>query len=93
MENVNESGMQDDPFQDVPSRIDVRRIEDARQWADEAMVKRPWRMEFFRQIIAALVKAGLANGSVLELGAGPGFLAHHIKRVSRGLVAAGKPTA
>jgi ribosomal protein S18 acetylase RimI-like enzyme/predicted O-methyltransferase YrrM len=70
--------MQRDPSQDVPSRIDLRRTEDAREWADTAMRKRPWRMEFFQQVVATFVKAGVERGTVLELGSGPGFLAHHV---------------
>ena len=61
---------------DVPSPIDLRQMTDARQWAEEATVKRPWRADFF-----ALFADVLARGSarrVLELGSGPGFLAAHL---------------
>jgi len=58
---------------DVPSPIDLRQMSDAREWADEAMVKRPWRTEFFAEF-ANQLSAGDAR-HVLELGSGPGFLA------------------
>lgn len=61
---------------DVPSPIDLRQMRDAQQWADEAMVKRPWRTEFFAAFADALRAANARN--VLELGSGPGFLAHHL---------------
>lgn len=61
---------------DVPSPIDLRQMADAREWADEAMVKRPWRTEFFAEFAAQLA-AGAAL-RVLELGSGPGFLAKHL---------------
>ena len=58
---------------DVPSPIDLRQMADAQQWADEAMAKRPWRVEFFAEFARQLGEGG-AN-EVLELGSGPGFLA------------------
>ena len=61
---------------DVPSPIDLRQMADARGWADEAMVKRPWRLEFFAEFAQALA-AGKAR-HVLELGSGPGFLARFL---------------
>lgn len=61
---------------DVPSPIDLRQMSDARQWADEAMAKRPWRTEFFA-MFADLLAAGHAQ-RVLELGSGPGFLAKYL---------------
>lgn len=63
---------------DVPSPIDLRCMEDARQWAESAMSKRPWRTEFF-----AAFANFIGNGSaarVLELGSGPGFLAEYLLR-------------
>ena len=64
---------------DVPSPIDLRRLEDAREWADEVMVKRPWRVEFF-QVFALAIQHTAARQPVrvLELGSGPGFLAEHL---------------
>lgn len=61
---------------DEPSPIDLRQMPDARQWADEAMAKRPWRIAFFAAFADAL-RAGKAR-QVLELGSGPGFLARHL---------------
>ncbi len=64
---------------DIPSPIDLRRMDDAREWADTAMTKRPWRIEFFRLFSDAVGR--LAQGRairVLELGSGPGFLAKHM---------------
>lgn len=61
---------------DVPSPIDLRLMADARTWADEAMVKRPWRTAFFEAYAAAI--AGRPGRRVLELGSGPGFLAAHL---------------
>lgn len=62
------------PTPDIPSPIDLRQMSDARTWADEAMAKRPWRVEFFAEFAKALA-AGHAQHPVLELGSGPGFLA------------------
>lgn len=62
---------------DVPSPIDLRLMADAREWAGEAMVKRPWRTDFFDAFTRELQPAGRPL-RVLELGAGPGFLAQHV---------------
>ena len=70
--------MYSDPAVDIPSPIDLRSMVDARDWADSAMPKRPWRREFFHRIAEEL---GCLDGSpctVLELGSGPGFLAQRI---------------
>lgn len=66
---------------DVPSPIDLRSMDDARQWAESAMSKRPWRTEFFAAFAAiiGIQSAGRAC-RVLELGSGPGFLAEHLLR-------------
>ncbi|UTH75920.1 class I SAM-dependent methyltransferase [Chromobacterium sp. IIBBL 290-4] len=64
--------MQD--FIEVESPIDLRQTEDAAQWAAEAMIKRPWRTEFFDRFAQELAGAQ----RVLELGSGPGFLARHL---------------
>ena len=66
---------------DVPSPIDLRCMEDARQWAETAMSKRPWRTEFFTAF-ATVIGAESAGRAcrVLELGSGPGFLAEHLLR-------------
>lgn len=58
---------------DVPSPIDLRKMSDARQWANEATAKRPWRTEFFAAFVEALAEGKARR--VLELGSGPGILA------------------
>jgi cyclopropane fatty-acyl-phospholipid synthase-like methyltransferase len=64
---------------DVPSPIDLRQMDDARQWAESAMVKRPWRTEFFAAFASAITtQSGNDSSRVLELGSGPGFLAEHL---------------
>jgi SAM-dependent methyltransferase len=67
---------------DVPSPIDLRRMEDARPWAEAALGKRPVRPEFF-DTFARLI--GRDGARVLELGSGPGFLADHLLRAWPGL--------
>lgn len=42
------------------------------------MEKRPWRLEFFDKIAEELRKQQPQMSRVLELGSGPGFLAHHL---------------
>lgn len=64
------------PTPDVPSPIDLRDPTDAQQWAELALVRRPWRADFFAQFAEEL-SAGQAR-CVLELGSGPGFLAKHL---------------
>jgi cyclopropane fatty-acyl-phospholipid synthase-like methyltransferase len=63
---------------DVSSPIDLRSVPDARNWTDTAMAKRPWRTEFFDRIAQELAQISVSPVSVLELGSGPGFLAHHL---------------
>lgn len=63
--------------EDVPSPIDLKDIHDAREWERTAM-QRPFREAFFSEFsreLSSLYKPGLR---LLELGSGPGFLAHHI---------------
>src|SRR5713226_9464756 len=64
-------------IQDVPSPIDLRNAADAREWASTAMVKRPWRTEFFTRMAEELSNRATPL-SILELGSGPGFLAQHL---------------
>jgi SAM-dependent methyltransferase len=61
--------------QDIPSPIDLRQVPDALAWEAGAMAKRPWRVEFFDAFADAL---RATSGPILELGSGPGFLAHHL---------------
>jgi SAM-dependent methyltransferase len=64
---------------DVPSPIDLCQMEEARLWADSALVKRPWRTEFFAAFASAIAPEGAGKACrVLELGSGPGFLAAHL---------------
>ena len=63
---------------DVASPFDFRNLEVAQRWAEAAMVKRPWREDFFRAIVQELTFLNPSASSVLELGSGPGFLALRI---------------
>jgi cyclopropane fatty-acyl-phospholipid synthase-like methyltransferase len=66
-------------FNDVPSPIDLRKIEDALDWSESAMIKRPWRTEFFRKFASTIASQNLDQSSrILELGSGPGYLAEHL---------------
>ena len=62
----------------MPSPIDLRSEPDAREWARTAMLKRPWRTEFFGRITEELGQMDAAPLAVLELGSGPGFLAQQV---------------
>jgi ubiquinone/menaquinone biosynthesis C-methylase UbiE len=70
--------MTHDRADDVPSPIDLRAMEDAREWAATVMSKRPWREQFFQQFINQLRVIDSVPLRVLELGSGPGFLAQRI---------------
>ena len=63
---------------DIPSPIDLRNMPDAQNWANSAMVKRPWRRDFFETILLELSTLATKNQSILELGSGPGFLAARV---------------
>ena len=67
---------------DVPSPIDLRRMADARPWAETALARRPVRPEFFEAFAREIGRDG---ARVLELGSGPGFLAAHLLRAWPGL--------
>jgi cyclopropane fatty-acyl-phospholipid synthase-like methyltransferase len=69
-------------IKEVPSPIDLRQMDDAREWESTAMIKRPWRTEFFDCFVSLIQLSATAESRLLELGSGPGFLAEHIlKRV------------
>jgi SAM-dependent methyltransferase len=68
---------------DVPSPIDLRLPNDAREWEQSAMSKRPWRVEFFAQFASEIAASPLKIQRMLELGSGPGFLAEHLLRSLR----------
>jgi len=60
---------------DVPSPIDLRLVADAQDWEQSAMIKRPWRAEFFACFRDQIAESPLSINRLLELGSGPGFLA------------------
>ena len=60
----------------VPKHHNFLDISDARAWAEESMLERPWREDFFRIFVRELRAASART--VLELGSGPGFLAQRI---------------
>jgi SAM-dependent methyltransferase len=64
---------------EIPSPIDLRDPATAADWAQSALVKRPWRPEFFQAFADSILKH-FPTGAVriLELGSGPGFLAQHL---------------
>jgi SAM-dependent methyltransferase len=79
--STNMHAAANDPNQDVPSPIDLRDPSDAHEWVASADRKRPWRVQI-RTAIAELVRAtSPAPRRVLELGAGPGFLADALLQV------------
>lgn len=63
---------------DVPSPIDLRHADDAREWEQSAMSKRPWRVDFFAQFASEISASPSKAQRILELGSGPGFLAEHL---------------
>lgn len=63
-------------IKEVASPIDLRNPEDAAQWASEVNMKRPWRYDFF-DYYAELIQQQKAV-EILEIGAGPGYLAKHL---------------
>lgn len=67
-------------IEDVPSPIELRDMSDALAWEQSAMLKRPWRAEFFAQFAAEISAHPRQIHHVLELGSGPGFLAEHLLR-------------
>jgi SAM-dependent methyltransferase len=66
--------------EDVPSPVDLRLADDAREWEQSAMSKRPWRVEFFERFACEIRSTSPEVKVVLELGSGPGFLAEHLLR-------------
>jgi SAM-dependent methyltransferase len=63
--------------QDVPYGNDWDSPEEAAAYGEEADQKRPWRSKI-RDHIAARVAALAPRARVLELGSGPGLLAHRV---------------
>ncbi|MES1196721.1 MAG: hypothetical protein ABUL58_07240, partial [Steroidobacter sp.] len=68
---------------DVPSPIDLKDMTDARDWAAQAMKRRPYRTTFFNEIRNQLEQ--LKAQTILELGPGPGFLAERILSLRSGI--------
>ena len=64
--------------EDVPSPIDLRDFDDAREWERTALSKRPSRPGFFEAYAEQICAHTRPIVSVLELGSGPGFLAEHL---------------
>jgi SAM-dependent methyltransferase len=62
---------------DVPSPIDLTDPKDAREWERTAML-RPFREEFFEAFTTEISAHYKPDIHILELGSGPGFLAHYI---------------
>lgn len=62
---------------DVPSPIDLRDRNSAREWERTAEL-RPFRQEFFAAIASEIESLQQPNLNLLELGSGPGFLARII---------------
>lgn len=65
---------------EVPSRIDLRLMSDAREWEQSALEKRPYRAEFFSAFVNEISSSSSRAIRILELGSGPGFLAEHLLR-------------
>ena len=63
---------------DVPSPIDLKDPQTAREWAAEALQRRPARPVFFEAHAQALRQRFPGRCRVLELASGPGFLAQHV---------------
>lgn len=63
-------------IKEVASPIDLRKPEDAVQWASEVNIKRPWRYAFFDYYAELIQQSNARN--ILEIGAGPGYLAKHL---------------
>ncbi|USP39358.1 class I SAM-dependent methyltransferase [Acinetobacter sp. XS-4] len=62
-------------IKEVVSPIDLRKAADALEWAEEVNVKRPWRYEFFSMYVAEIKLLNIKTPKILEIGAGPGYLA------------------
>ncbi|MDO9316622.1 MAG: methyltransferase domain-containing protein [Gammaproteobacteria bacterium] len=62
---------------DVPTPIDFLTMRDAQEWESKAML-RPYREDFFAVFADELKAIDKPAIRILELGSGPGFLAHHV---------------
>jgi SAM-dependent methyltransferase len=61
---------------DVPTAVDFHDPEHALEWTRTTPLERPWRPRFFAAFADAL--APVASPRILELGSGPGHLAHAV---------------
>jgi ubiquinone/menaquinone biosynthesis C-methylase UbiE len=66
-----------DLAEDVPSPIDLRSMDDARDWS-APLRSSGQREQFFQQFVVELRAIGRNSIRVLELGSGPGFLARRV---------------
>jgi SAM-dependent methyltransferase len=62
-------------LRDVPSPIDLRNVEHAREWEAAALRRRPSRPQFFDLMTVEIQALRPQAVRVLDLGSGPGFLA------------------
>ena len=63
---------------DIPSPIDLKDPLHATQWAKEANLKRPYRIEFFEYYISQILNHPKPDVRILELGSGPGFFSYEL---------------
>jgi ubiquinone/menaquinone biosynthesis C-methylase UbiE len=63
---------------DVPSPVNFHNAAEAHKWANEALAKCPGRLHMFQRFVSELNELPSPPRTVLELGAGPGFLAEQI---------------
>lgn len=68
---------------DVPSPIDLRLMADAQEWDQSAILKRPWRVDFFSCFVMQIEQIPVTMLRVLELGSGPEFMAKHVLESTR----------
>lgn len=66
-------------MEDVPSPIDLKNMDVARAWMEEAELKRPYRRDIFRRVAEELRRINAV--SVLELGSRPGLLAREVTNI------------
>ena len=62
--------------QDVPYGVDFHDAQQTHDWIQSVNVKRPWRQQVFLRFAELVSRATAPSPTVLELGGGPGFLAH-----------------
>lgn len=65
-------------LRDVPSPVDLRTMDHAREWEAAALLRRPSRPQFFDLMASDIQALQPPAARVLDLGSGPGFLAQHL---------------